>query len=294
MNDDLRVVYESRNRAECSDRALVLASLRIPYQIVDDMDSCALIVPAEYSAQAMDQLIQYDDENPPVVVRKIAAVQYQNAAPGLIGYVLSGCGVALLAGFSVSNSEWITAGRVDGVLIRAGEWWRTITALTLHSGPRHIVGNLVFGALFGLFAGRLLGAGVAWLVILLAGASGNVLNTLLLDSTHRALGASTAVFAALGLVAGYVWRGKLMAQDRWPYRLGPIIGGVALLAYTGTGDVNTDIGAHLCGFVCGFGAGILLTRAARQLPNFKLQAASGLATISLIAIAWVLALGIRA
>jgi hypothetical protein len=38
----------------------------------------------------------------------------------------------------------------------------------------------------------------------------------LLESTHRAVGASTAVFAALGLIAGYVWRGKLMRQDRWP------------------------------------------------------------------------------
>ena len=290
MNDDLRVVYESRNRAECSDRALVLASLRIPYQIVDDMDSCALIVPAEYSARAMDQLIQYDDENPPVVVRKIAAVQYQNAAPGLIGYVLIVCGVALLAGFSVSNSEWITAGRVDGVLIRAGEWWRTITALTLHSGPRHIVGNLVFGALFGLFAGRLLGAGVAWLVILLAGASGNVLNTLLLDSAHRALGASTAVFAALGLVAGYVWRGKLMAQDRWAYRVGPIVGGFALLMYTGTGGENTDVGAHLMGFLCGLGAGILLSPVRNRLVNAKLQAVSGFVAIVIVCGAWIVAL----
>ncbi len=290
MNDDLRVVYESRNRAECSDRALVLASLRIPYQIVDDMDSCALIVPAEYSARAMDQLIQYDDENPPVVVRKIAAVQYQNAAPGLIGYVLIVCGVALLAGFSVSNSEWITAGRVDGVLIRDGEWWRTITALTLHSGPRHIVGNLVFGALFGLFAGRLLGAGVAWLVILLAGASGNVLNTLLLDSTHRALGASTAVFAALGLVAGYVWRGKLMAQDRWAYRVGPIVGGFALLMYTGTGGENTDVGAHLMGFLCGLGAGILLSPVRNRLVSAKLQAVSGFVAIVIVCGAWIAAL----
>ncbi len=75
MNDDLRVVFESRNRAECSDRALVLASLRIPYQIINDENSSALIVPVEFSAQAMDQLIQYDDENPPDVVRNVVAIQ---------------------------------------------------------------------------------------------------------------------------------------------------------------------------------------------------------------------------
>jgi membrane associated rhomboid family serine protease len=290
MNDDLRVVYESRNRAECSDRALVLASLRIPYQIVDDTDSCALIVPAEYSAQAMDQLIQYDDENPPAIVPKKVVVQYQDAVPGLIGYALIIGGVTALAGFAASNSEWVVAGRVDGALIRAGEWWRTITALTLHSGLRHILGNLIFGVMFGLFAGRLLGSGVAWLTILLAGASGNLLNTLLLDSAHRSLGASTAVFAALGLVAGYVWRGKLMAQDRWPYRVGPIVGGFALLMYTGTGGENTDVGAHLMGFLCGLGGGILLSPVRTRLVSAKLQAVSGFIAIAIVCGAWIAAL----
>jgi membrane associated rhomboid family serine protease len=290
MNDDLRVVYESRNRAECSDRALVLASLRIPYQIVDDTDSCALIVPAEYSAQAMDQLIQYDDENPPAIVPKKVVVQYQDAVPGLIGYALIIGGVTALAGFAASNSEWVVAGRVDGALIRAGEWWRTITALTLHSGLRHILGNLIFGVMFGLFAGRLLGSGVAWLTILLAGASGNLLNTLLLDSAHRSVGASTAVFAALGLVAGYVWRGKLMAQDRWPYRVGPIVGGFALLMYTGTGGENTDVGAHLMGFLCGLGAGILLSPVRTRLVSAKLQAVSGFIAIAIVCGAWIAAL----
>ena len=290
MNDDLRVVYESRNRAECSDRALVLASLRIPYQIVDDADSCALIVPAEYSAQAMDQLIQYDDENPPAIVPKKVVVQYQDAVPGLIAYALIIGGVTALAGFAASNSEWVVAGRVDGALIRAGEWWRTITALTLHSGLRHILGNLIFGVMFGLFAGRLLGSGVAWLTILLAGASGNLLNTLLLDSTHRSLGASTAVFAALGLVAGYVWRGKLMAQDRWSYRVGPIVGGFALLMYTGTGGENTDVGAHLMGFLCGLGGGILLSPVRTRLVSAKLQAVSGFIAIAIVCGAWIAAL----
>ena len=290
MNDDLRVVFESRNRAECSDRALVLASLQIPYQIIGDTDTIALIVPAEFSAQAMDQLNQYDDENPPAVARQTVPIQYQNAIPGLIGYVLIICGVTVLAGFATSNPEWVVAGRVDGALIRAGEWWRTITALTLHSGFRHLIGNLVFGTLFGLFAGRLLGSGVAWLTILLAAALGNVLNSLLLDAAHRSVGASTAVFAALGLVAGYVWRGKLMAQDRWAYRVGPIVGGFALLMYTGTGGENTDVGAHLMGFLCGLGGGILLSPMRTRLVNAKLQAVSGFVTIAIICGAWIVAL----
>ena len=112
MSDDLRVVYESRNRAECSDRALVLASARIPYQIVNEADSCALVVPAEFSARAMDQLIQYDDENPPLSPPRKVTIEYQNAVPGLIAYALTICGIAVLAGAAVFGVDWYAAGRV--------------------------------------------------------------------------------------------------------------------------------------------------------------------------------------
>lgn len=286
MNDDMRVVFESRSRAACSDRALVLASLQIPHQIVDDASSCALIVPADYSAQAADQLMRYDEENPPTQAAERNKIVYQNAVPGLIGYATVICTVAWLAGISAFTQDWIAAGRVDGALVRAGEWWRTITALTLHSGLRHLVGNLLFGAMFGLFAGRLLGSGVAWLAIVLAGAFGNALNTLLLESAHRSVGASTAVFAALGLVAGFVWRGKLMSQERWPYRIGPIVGGFALLMYTGTGGPNTDVGAHLMGFLCGFAGGTVLTRLQPLIVRPRWQIYSALLAVSLIVGAW--------
>ena len=288
--EDPRVVFESRNRRSCSDRALVLAAVHIPYQVVDDGLSCALVVPAEFSARAVEELRLYEDENPPVQPRVKKRIVYQDALPGVIGYVLIVCLVAWLAGYSFFGSNWFTAGRVDGNLIRAGEWWRTITALTLHSGVRHLLGNLVFGVFFGIFAGRLLGSGVAWLAVVVSAALGNAANTLLLESTHRSIGASTAVFATLGLLAGYVWRGQLMAQDRWSTRYGPVIGGLALLMFTGTGDENTDIGAHLLGFVCGFGTGMLLTMISKLPAPPRVQVLSGAAAVGLIALAWIVAL----
>ena len=290
MSDDLRVVYQSNNRADCSDRALVLAAAQIPYQIVADSMTSALVVPAGFSTRAMHELTQYDDENPPAIEHKPPPIVYQNAVPGLVGYALVICAVAAIVTSASLAQDWYVAGRVDGAMIRAGEWWRTVTALTLHSGLQHLIGNLGFGLFFGIFAGRLLGSGVAWLTIVLAAATGNVLNTLLLESTHRAVGASTAVFAALGLLAGYVWRGKLMRQDRWPYRVGPIVGGFALLMYTGTGTENTDVGAHLMGFLSGLGAGVLLVSARNHLLGFRLQLGCGLGAIILVAGAWLLAL----
>jgi len=286
MNDDWRVVFESLNRAACSDRALVLAAVKIPHELIHDQSGCALVVPAEFSNAATDELRQYDEENPPVISKPARQVPSYDAMPGIFGYTLIVCIVAWLAGTAAFGQVWVPAGRVDGELIRDGEWWRLITALTLHSGVKHLAGNLVFGVLFGLFAGRLLGSGVAWFAIVVTAAFGNLLNTLLLESAHTSIGASTAVFAALGLVAGYVWRAKLLSQERWPYRFGPIVGGFALLMYTGTGDANTDVGAHLMGFLSGFGGGMLMTRFAGRISSPRTQWAFGIAAIAIITLAW--------
>jgi membrane associated rhomboid family serine protease len=290
MDEDLRVVFESRNRQSCADRALVLTSLQIPHQLVDDSGTCVLIVPAQFSARAFNELQLYDEENPPVRPKPVQKIEHQNAVPGLIGYVFVVCMVAGMAGYSFFQTNWFVAGRVDGELIRNGEVWRLFTALTLHSGVKHLLSNVVFGVFFGLFAGRLLGSGVAWLAIVLAAASGNALNTLFLDATHRSIGASTAVFAALGLVAGYVWFGKLMSQERWSNRYGPIVGGLALLMYTGTGGENTDIGAHFLGFVCGFGAGLILIRLGKISTDTRTQLFAGAIAFGLIFFSWAIAL----
>jgi rhomboid protease GluP len=289
--DDWTVVFGSRAYQPCSDRALVLHSLDIPYQVVRGPDTVALAVPAPFAERAKYELWQYDQENrkkppPPPPLE----LESQNGVPGALVYIIVVCLVAWLAAGHFLGRDWFSAGRVDGELIRQGEWWRTITALTLHAGTRHLLGNIGFGVLFGMLAGRFVGSGVAWLGILMAGGAGNWLNTILLDSTHRSVGASTAVFAALGLLAGFVWRARLMSQERWPYRLGPVIGGIALLAFTGTGDENTDIGAHLAGFVCGFATGTALTLAAARLANPLLQKIAGAASLSLVFAAWFAAL----
>ncbi|HET6628604.1 MAG TPA: rhomboid family intramembrane serine protease [Woeseiaceae bacterium] len=283
------VVFDSVDPRAASDRALVLHSLDIPCEIVRVDARSVLVVPAELAERAKFEIWQYDQENrqkrrqPPA---SVPVHEYHNGLPGVFGYVLVLCAAGWLAGRSAFGFDWLRLGTVDGELIRAGEWWRTLTALTLHAGVGHLLGNIGFGALFGGLAGRLVGSGVAWACIVLAAGAGNALNTVLLESAHRSLGASTAVFAALGLLAGFVWRGRLMAQDRWAYRLGPIVGGIALLAYTGTGDAQTDIGAHLSGFLCGFAAGIALTFAVRHLESSRLQAICGAGALALILAAW--------
>lgn len=284
-------VFAGNSQKDCTDRSLVLLAVGIPYQILAADTSMQLIVPAEFAEKAKYELWQYEQENRPI---DIAAPRLtpitQNSLPGVVGYLAIITIVAILAGEAALDRNWFFVGRVDGVLIRAGEWWRSITALTLHSGIKHFAGNAGFGAFFGFMAGRVLGSGVTWLAVVIASCSANLLNTLLLDSSHRSIGASTAVFAVLGILAGFVWRAKLMKQDRWAYRIGPIVGGLALLAYTGTGDANTDVGAHVTGFACGFLSGITLTYVYRIIPQRRTQIVAGSLAVSLVVMAWVFAL----
>ena len=261
--------------------------------MVEDNGRILIVVPEALVEKAKYELWQYESENqaPRNKDEGIKPV-YQDGLWGVAGYIAVISLVAVLAGEAAFSRDWLTAGRVDGVLIRHGEFWRSVTALTLHSGLPHFAGNVGFGALFGLMAGRVLGPGVTWLIVLLSATIANLLNTMLLDPSHKAIGASTAVFAALGLVTGFSWRARLFSQDRWAYRLGPIVGGIALLAFTGTGTPgsNTDTGAHLAGFVCGFLGGIVMPRFYAFVPDKRVQTYSGYAALFIVALAWIAAL----
>jgi hypothetical protein len=61
--------------------------------------------------------------------------------------------------------------------------------------------------------------------------------------------------------------------------------------YTGTGDENTDIGAHLMGFVCGFVGGMLLTKYREYLTDIRWQKRAAIATPAMLMLAWIAAFG---
>lgn len=296
MNDDWRVVFSADTQQALAERALVLTSLNIEHTLLQqppgiqtaDGHRYALVVPASVAERATYELWQYDRENQPTQKRTRAPLlnTNQNPLPGLLAYATTLLLFAWLLGEGAFGIDWLGHGRIDGSALRDGEWWRPFTALTLHLDVQHLLGNLGFGLLFGFLAGRMTGSGVGWLAIVLAAALANALNTLLLDATHRSIGASTAVFAALGLASGFAWRGRLHASQRWPYRWGPVVGGVALLAFTGTGSENTDVGAHLAGFVCGFLAGCGLTYLPSPLTQRTVQWAAGAIAAALIALGW--------
>ena len=89
----------------------MLASVKIPYELIDDGLSCALVVPAEHSPRAVEELRLYDEENPPRQPKPRKTVVYQDALPGVIGYVVIICAVAGMAGYSFFGNNWFVDGR---------------------------------------------------------------------------------------------------------------------------------------------------------------------------------------
>jgi hypothetical protein len=65
-----------------------------------------------------------------------------------------------------------------------------------------------------------------------------------------------------------------------------------LLAFTGTAGENTDLGAHLFGFIAGLGAGLALARFApvEWLRAARVQRVAGALAALLLVAAWVVGL----
>jgi len=165
-----------------------------------------------------------------------------------------------------------------------------MTALMLHADTVHLLGNIVFGSFFGFYAGRYLGEGFGWSMILLGGVLGNTINAWVQSPLHRSVGASTAVFAALGILTAFRWRRGFEAHTSWRVRFAPLYAGIALLAFTGTAGEFTDLGAHLFGFVTGIALGLLATQLAERLSR-RTQLALACACFLSCFGAWQLALG---
>ena len=154
-------------------------------------------------------------------------------------------------------------------LIACGEWWRPFTALFLHADLGHLTGNLLSGLFFGSLVARSIGPLRAWALILACGTAGNALTSALAyPDPFVSLGASTAVFGALGILSGLGVASLLRAPLRLPWaRLAaPLLAGIILLGWLGGGghDGNTDVLGHICGFTTGLTAGFIIGRFTSQ------------------------------
>ena len=280
-------IASAPDERHAADLGLVLTARGIEHVRQPGVIGWDISVPVSRAAEARAELAQYAFENKRAIGQR-RVEEVGDGLPGMIAYVAILLAVFFCVHASVLSLDWFGTGRLVAGRVTAGEWWRTVTALTLHWDLDHLGGNLVFGAFFGFFIGRYLGRGIGWLAVVSAATLANVLAALLLEPAHTSLGASTAVFAALGILTAYTWRRGFLRETPWRWRLAPIVAGIGLLAFTGAGGENTDLFAHLAGFVAGFGTGLGLARwlTLRRLKSRTTQRVCAAVTLALVAGAW--------
>jgi rhomboid protease GluP len=283
-------IFRAPARAVCDERALVLTALGISSVIAFDGDDFLLLVDEVDEASARHQLRQYAAETRPVVVPSPER-WYGKAWIGAALYAL----MLMFVAYALSNGwgrlDAFSIGELNAGRVQAGEWWRAWTSLTLHVDVSHLAGNLGAGVWIGYLAARTLGPGLSWLLIVTGGALANLLEGLLGPSDYLSVGASTAIFTALGLLCAHTWRTRAQWRQHWARRFGPIIAGVILLGFLGSGGENTDLVAHALGFTVGvtFGVLVALPRVSVALAHIP-EWLSGLLALCSIVLAWGLAL----
>jgi rhomboid protease GluP len=203
-----------------------------------------------------------------------------------------------------AGAMWFHAGSASAEAIVQGEWWRAITALMLHADLLHLLGNVVGSLVFVSAVGRWLGVGLGGAVVLASAAAGNLLTAQFYQVRHVSVGASTATFAALGVLSGLQMARRHHHRERGlrGYAWLPLAAGLGLIVMIGSGE-RADIVAHLGGLGTGVVAGLLVAacvtgRAAtpgpavvgERVPGRVVQAVLATLTLGVLAAAWALAL----
>jgi membrane associated rhomboid family serine protease len=271
--------------------ALVLDARRIPCRIESGGMGWRLLVPSDRFAEAREELRLFEEENrgwPPPEPPAGSLVENTLVTLSVLILLatfhnLTRLDISLFGRWPI---DWTELGKADAGKILSGEWWRLVTALTLHGDWLHLFSNLALGGFFIVWLSRELGSGLSWSLLLGSGILGNLANACLQPPTHSSVGASTVVFGAVGILASLsVMRHRLSRKRRWAL---PAAAALALLALLGTEGKNTDLGAHLFGFAFGLGLGLpaeyLVARHGR--PGRRLNILLSILSALIVLAAW--------
>ena len=285
-------VRVAARRRDADEWALVLAAEGLASEIRPSPSGFAVLVAAGDGERADQILAAYALENPPPREAVSAVV-----APGALAASVA-VSLALLAFFRVTGPRaptvsWFAVGAADAARVTEGELWRTVTALTLHADFGHVLANAVVGAVFLGAVFRAVGPGLGLLLVLLAGAGGNLVNAVLHGGGHASVGASTAVFGAVGLLTGLAAVRRRSGEARRGGAWVPIAAGLALLSWLGS-SARVDLWAHLFGLVCGALLGLMAGAADRRPPGPVVQWLCAAAALLAIGASWSLAFDLSA
>ncbi len=256
-------VGEWHSFSEASDHALVVLAMNLECWIFPGQGTYAVFADAAHAGAIRREYRLYEAEQSER--REPADTPLFPAGMSLF----SAWALVLLAVFLRQGRDPMLTDRFcnsSAAMVEGGEWWRPFTSLFLHADAAHLLGNVAIGGIFCVMVAKTLGAFRAWPLILLGGTLGNALNAWLrYPGGFESIGASTATFAALGILVGsscrLAWRHRSYREFR-PL-LAPLLAGLLMLAWYGSGGENTDVAGHFLGWSSGVLLGVMaLPRAA--------------------------------
>jgi rhomboid protease GluP len=252
--DDLAEVGFYGTPDEGFEHGLVVLAMGRPYWLVPGAGGYRLLVEPRGVDEVAWELACFDRESagwPQRPAQHGPAWRFELATPLL--WALSILAVYVCQGIWPGRLE--EAGALDSrAVFGRGEWWRIATALFLHADVGHLVSNGLSGIFAFAAVLSTLGRGRGWLCLAASSAAGNLaVAAANYPGPYRSLGASTAIFAGLGLLTGRavraVWRDR--TARRWRALLAPLAAGSAVLGLYGAGGLDIDVGAHAAGFLSG-------------------------------------------
>jgi rhomboid protease GluP len=279
----MQILLDGLTRQQADTFGLVLLSSGIQHEIRQGEKGWTLWVAEDVSETAETLLKTYLDENKDFKKKETSLAGYRKTWSGAWGMLL-----LLIVHLAILVHDAGAFHRLYGSSARHivnGEWYRSATALLLHADSMHLAGNLVGMAIFATGVCSISGWGVGWLLILASGISGNLINAYVYGYGHNSIGASTAVFGALGLLSSYQFLKKTQTPSTRFQALLPIGAGLALLAFLGSSS-HTDIMAHLFGFLSGVLIGFVYYRVVRHPLEQRFQLGALICVILLLATAW--------
>lgn len=275
------------------DRVLVLEAVGVEASVARGVVGFEVRVRPADAARARVELARYRLENLPAP-RRVPVRLHTGAFAASAAWLVVLLVFHVASGMAAFGRDWYSAGLLTASAVHDGEVWRAVTALTLHADLAHLASNAGFGFAFGTIVASLYGPGTGWLLVLVAAVLANLANAALMGGGRASLGASTAVFAALGAAAGHRWPEARSRARPW-LRGANVVAALVLLSLLGTGDERTDVLAHGLGFAFGLALALLLrdrlAAAPGQSPTRRhAQQVAGALALALVAIAWVVAL----
>ena len=238
--------------------SLVLHAADIEHGLRHGETGWQLLVAEENISEAREELLLFSEENrnwPPERTARSGQESVVENSPPVLPVMGALVVFHAVTGGGLGRGHWFDLGALDRARVMDdGQWWRLITALTLHADSVHLLGNIFFGGLLVHSLCRHLGSGIAWFSVLLAGVLANAINVLLHGESYRSVGFSTAVFGMVGMLSGM----RLRRIGGWQEMVLALGSAASLLALMGASGERTDLGAHFWGVVVGLLVGVLL------------------------------------